>query len=247
MGGGWGAVEAEGVASPRRIRRRRVRCRVAPKVIPVATAPARSSRGGFGLPPTSPPPSPARLDRRRKPRPHSPTARVIQVSLAAVCRPLSLYLLLGFHLRWLCCRCSTRMHELQIFSPLPLSPATAEPFWGFNIRLDPTGAPAASHGPGRTATRVQAKMRKRMESVAVSYFASTLTAVLRCTLLPVRATVTVSEWLLNWKTNIDVHDRWGSTVILVVGDDTQHISRGILYDKAIQRIGQRLQDQGRSS
>ena len=62
------------------------------------------------------------------------------------------------------------MHELQIFSPLPLSPATAEPFWGFNIRLDPTGAPAASHGPGRTATRVQAKMRKRMESVVVSYF-----------------------------------------------------------------------------
>jgi hypothetical protein len=28
----------------------------------------------------------------------------------------------------------------------------------------------------------------------------------------VRATATVSEWLLNWKTNIDAHDRWGSTV-----------------------------------
>ncbi|XP_066367663.1 uncharacterized protein [Miscanthus floridulus] len=103
------------------------------------------------------------------------------------------------------------MHELQIFSPLPLSPATAEPFWGFSIRLDPTGAPAASHGAGRAAARVQAKMRKRTESVVVSYFASTLTAVLRCTLLPVRATATVSEWLLNWKTNIAVHDRWGST------------------------------------
>ena len=42
--------------------------------------------------------------------------------------------------------------------------------------------------------------------------ASTLTAVLRGTSLPVRATATVSEWLLNQKTNIDVHDRWGSTV-----------------------------------
>ncbi|XP_066377267.1 uncharacterized protein [Miscanthus floridulus] len=222
MGGGWGAVEAEGVASPRRIRRRRVRCRVAPKVIPVATAPARSSRGGFGLPPTSPPPSPARLDRRRKPRPHSPTARVIQDARTPNLLPAAP--LAGDGRALLGIQHPTRSH------------------WC------PRRLPRA--GPHRDARAGQdAEEDGECRRLLLRYFLtpSTLTAVLRCTLLPVRATVTVSEWLLNWKTNIDVHDRWGSTVILVVGDDTQHISRGILYDKAIQRIGQRLQDQGRSS
>ncbi|XP_066315401.1 uncharacterized protein [Miscanthus floridulus] len=188
-----------------------VRCRVAPEVIPVATAPARSSRGGFGLLPTSPPLSPARLDRRREPRPHSPHCTCdpgescgclptpLPVSPSRIPPTLALLPLV--------------YQDARTPNLLPAAPLAGDgrALWAFRIRLDPTGAPTASHGPDRAAARVQTKMRKRMESVAVSYFASTLTAVLCCTLLPVRATATVSEWLLNWKTNIDVHDRWGST------------------------------------
>ena len=86
-GGGGGDLAPNG---------RWVRCRVAPEVIPVATAPARSSRGGFGLPPTSPSPSPTGLTGHRTP---SSNLGIPLLSVLVSWPDLSLFLFLGLDIR----------------------------------------------------------------------------------------------------------------------------------------------------